>query len=221
MFPLRYSEKPNPLKLFQIWLNLPRKDKMADPSFVMHWAEEIPQISTDSDKVNIRVFAGSLEDKVGLKPPPNSYGSKSESELGVWFLELQPGGKYTIPAAKGGKSINRMAYFIEGEHLKLAGEKIPSRSEVVLNAEFEFELDNTESTTVSEVLILQGRPINEPVVQHGPFVMNSQQEIQQAFLDYRQTQFGGWPWPEDAMVFPQSKDRFALINGTETYPPKK
>jgi hypothetical protein len=49
--------------------------------------------------------------------------------------------------------------------------------------------------------------------------MNTQAEIQQAFADYRSTQFGGWPWPEDAMIFPRDKGRFALENGTETYPP--
>ena len=70
----------------------------------------------------------------------------------------------------------------------------------------------------SEVLILQGRPIGEPVVQHGPFVMNSREEIQQAFRDYSATRFGGWPWPEDAMVFPRDKGRFALMDGKEERP---
>ena len=61
--------------------------------------------------------------------------------------------------------------------------------------------------------------IGEPVAQHGPFVMNTQQEIQQAFADYRRTEFGGWPWPEDAMVFPREKGRFSLMNKEETFPP--
>jgi quercetin 2,3-dioxygenase len=68
----------------------------------------------------------------------------------------------------------------------------------------------------SYMLLLQGRPIAEPVVQHGPFVMNTQAEIQQAFLDYRETQFGGWPWQRYDHVHPADKGRFARYsNGKE------
>ena len=59
------------------------------------------------------------------------------------------------------------------------------------------------------MLLLQGKPINEPVVQYGPFVMNSPQEIQQAFVDYRKDQFGGWPWPNEAPVHARTEGRFA------------
>ncbi len=62
----------------------------------------------------------------------------------------------------------------------------------------------------AEFLYLQGRPIAEPVVQYGPFVMNSAAEIQTAFLDYRRTQFGGWPWPSDEPVHPRAEGRFAV-----------
>jgi quercetin 2,3-dioxygenase len=62
----------------------------------------------------------------------------------------------------------------------------------------------------AELLLLQGRPIGEPVVQYGPFVMNTQEEIRQAMLDFRATGFGGWPWPSDGPVHPRDKGRFAI-----------
>ncbi len=64
--------------------------------------------------------------------------------------------------------------------------------------------------TRAELLLLQGRPIGEPVAQHGPFVMNAPHEIQQAFADYRRTGFGGWPWPSDGPVHPREQGRFAI-----------
>jgi hypothetical protein len=60
------------------------------------------------------------------------------------------------------------------------------------------------------VLVLEGKPIGEPVVQHGPFVMNTQKEIYEAFEEYQQTQFGGWPWPKQELAHERTKGRFAL-----------
>eukprot|EP01048_Picozoa_sp_COSAG05_P003178 COSAG05_NODE_143_length_16570_cov_12.041953_6_plen_76_part_00 len=58
----------------------------------------------------------------------------------------------------------------------------------------------------------------EKKVDWRPFVMNTQAEIQQAYSDYSRTRFGGWPWPQDAMVFPRDKGRFASVNGVESRP---
>ena len=62
----------------------------------------------------------------------------------------------------------------------------------------------------ASILLLQGRPINEPVIQYGPFVMNTKQEIQEAFEEFHRTRFGGWPWPKTDQVHPREKGRFAL-----------
>lgn len=220
MFPLINSDKPNPLKLFQIWLNLPKKDKMVEPDFVMHWASEIPKYISPDGLVKVTVWAGELEGLKGLTPTQNSYARNPEAELAVWFFEVSPNGKYTVPAAAGGNAINRKAFYVEGSGLAIDGEAIRSKTEITLRAGQPIEMVNNGSDTV-EVLILQGRPIGEPIAQHGPFVMNTRAEIQQAFVDYQRTQFGGWPWPEDAMVFPRQKGRFALQKGQETYPPVK
>jgi len=219
MFPLLNTNKPNPAKLFQVWLNLSKKNKMVDPCYVMHWHEEIPKYISPDGKVTVTVWAGSFNGKQGLTPPPNSYGSNESSELGVWFFQILPGGTITIPSAAGGDAINRKVYFTEGEKITIDEQVIRVKSEVTVKASQSIEITNTDNTTAVELLILQGRPLKEPVAQQGPFVMNTNAEIQQAFMDYRRTQFGGWPWPEDAMIFPREKGRFSLQDGKEIVPP--
>ena len=115
---------------------------------------------------------------------------------------------------------NRYAYFFEGDAVTIDAREIPAKSAVEMDAGAEAKIAVPASASASaSLLVLQGRPIGEPVAQHGPFVMNTREEIMQAFSDYQRTQFGGWPWPEDAVVFPKDKGRFALLNGTETRPP--
>ena len=217
-FPLINRDKPNPTKFFQIWLNLPSKSKMVDPAFVMHWHEDIPKVVSQDTLTEVTVWAGSIFNKKGLSPPPDSWAANPENEVAVWYFVLQPGARFSIPAAEGGVDVNRMAYFTEGDELSVSGRVLTTHSVITLNAEQSVELYNP-STSIAEVLVLQGRPINEPVAQQGPFVMNTQDELRQAFSDYRKTQFGGWPWKEDAVVFPREKTRFALQRGVETYPP--
>lgn len=231
MFPLLHDNQPNTLKLFQIWLNLPKKSKMVEPSFVMHWNEEIPKFTSEDGKNRLTVWAGEYEGIKSLTPPPASYANDATAELAVYYITLTPGASVplTIKAAKGGDAVNRRVYFLDGDRLLINDNEIKgARQEITVRASQEITLRNplTEAEASNlpkggqvEVLILQGRPIGEPVVQHGPFVMNTREEIMQAFTDYQRTQFGGWPWPNDAMVFPRTKGRFALLNGVESKPP--
>ena len=84
---------------------------------------------------------------------------------------------------------------------------MPPQSIGRLRPDVEISIENGPEE--SECLLLQGKPIGEPIVQYGPFVMNSRAQIQQAFEDYQRTGFGGWPWPADDPVFPRSQGRYA------------
>ena len=165
------------------------------------------------------LWTGELQGHKGLTPTKKSWASRSDTDVAIIFIELKPGAKFQLPASKFGSNVNRMAYFIEGEKLNINDEVISNHSAITLKAEHDTIFHNTHATLQTDILILQGKPIKEPVAQHGPFVMNTQSEIQQAFLDYQKTQFGGWPWPNDAMVFPRTKGRFALVKGQEIKPP--
>jgi redox-sensitive bicupin YhaK (pirin superfamily) len=209
MFPLLKADAPNPVELFQIWLNLPKADKHAEPHFSMLWDQSIPRV-VHSDaagrSTDITVVAGQLADKRAPAPPPRSWASRADSDVAIWCIRMQAGAQWTLPAASG-KDSNRVLYFFIGDELRLADHVQREHAALAVDAQRDIVLQ--AGTTPVEVLMLQGRPIGEPTVQYGPFVMNTRAEIQQAFVDYQRTQFGGWPWPSDDPVHPREQGRFA------------
>jgi len=221
MFPLLDRERPNPLELFQIWLNLPAKNKMAEPHFTMFWSEAIPRFASDDAKggrTEVAVIAGRLGDATDgqepihpLSPPPDSWAAQAGADVAIWTLKMTPGAQWTLPAATG-EGTRRMLYFFKGAMAYLAGQRIEGPAAVELRADAAVELVNGDDEA-SEFLVLQGRPIAEPVAQYGPFVMNTQAEIAQTMADYRRTQFGGWPWPDQAPVHGRDPARFARHPG--------
>jgi redox-sensitive bicupin YhaK (pirin superfamily) len=127
------------------------------------------------------------------------------ADVAIWTLKLAPGARLTLPPAKPGT--NRTLYFFRGASLVVDDTKVPRGVGVAVTPDVALPLTNGEAE--GEVLVLQGRPINEPVVQYGPFVMNSEAEIRDAFRDYQRTQFGGWPFKRDDPVHPREQERFA------------
>jgi len=203
MFPLLERERKNPLELFQIWLNLPRAGKMVAPYFSMLWNERIPRLSQDGALVT--VIAGRIPGAADpLPPPPDSWASRPDADVAIWTIKLAPGARWTLPAAAPGT--NRMLYFFRGSSLRLDGQLIPGRHGVEPGAGAAL-LENGPDE--GELLLLQGRPIGEPVAAYGPFVMNTREEIKQAIGDYQRTRFGGWPWDADDPVHPRDAGRFA------------
>jgi redox-sensitive bicupin YhaK (pirin superfamily) len=139
-------------------------------------------------------------------PPPDSWAAQPESDLAIWTLKMAPGARFTLPPAAGAGT-RRKLYFFKGRSVAIDDQTVAHSAAIELPAQQPTELANGPET--SEFLLLQGRPIGEPVAQYGPFVMNTQQELQQAFADYRSTAFGGWPWPDDAPVHGPGRARFA------------
>ncbi|WP_282088821.1 pirin family protein [Aquimarina algiphila] len=215
MFPLLNTKEENPFLLFQIWLNLPRSKKMVTPHFKMLWNEEIPKINViDEHKNNteITLIAGSLNNKTAPEPAPESWAADPQNEVAIWTIKMAPNAIYTFPKASSG--LNRSLYFFKGKEIITEEYTIPVHHEIILESDQEITIKNTASE--GHLLMLQGKPINEPVVKHGPFVMNSQIEIREAIQEYQQTEFGGWPWSGYDHVHSPSKGRFALYpDGTE------
>ncbi|MFT5531586.1 MAG: redox-sensitive bicupin YhaK (pirin superfamily) [Candidatus Poriferisodalaceae bacterium] len=204
MFPLLDEDEPNSLELFQIWINLPPVSKMVEPHFTMFWEHDIPHL--ESDGVNVTVIAGKLADHQPPSPPPASWAAQQAADVAIWHVSLQPGASWTIPVAAF-EDTSRVLYLFEGDHLVVEDEHVDSYSGAALATDQEVTVTASESG--AEFVILQGRPIGEPVAQYGPFVMNTEAEIHQAFADYRATQFGGWPWEDDGPVHGDGQDRFA------------
>ncbi|MBX5484777.1 MAG: pirin family protein [Myxococcaceae bacterium] len=199
MFPLLNRSGPNPLELFQIWLNLPRANKLVPAHFSMFWNESIPRYRAsdpDGRLTEIMVIAGNLGDAKALPPPPKSWAAQAHADVAIWTGRMAPGARWTMPAATPGS--HRVLYFFKGTALAANGTALPPSTAAQLRPDHDMLLENGPDET--EWLLLQGRPIREPVVQHGPFVMNSREEIVQAFHDYQRTRFGGWPWESDDPV---------------------
>lgn len=199
MFPLLNRDAPNPVELFQIWLNLPRADKMVEPHFSMLWSRDIP-VNTLTDaagkQTEVRVVAGSLDGRRAPPPPPHSWASRADADVAIWTIRMQAGARFSLPPAASQDTL-RTLYFFAGKSLRIGADTLDRHAAAVVRSDSALELVAGDTT---EILMLQGRPIGEPVVQHGPFVMNSRAEIQQAFADYQRTRFGGWPWPKDDPV---------------------
>jgi redox-sensitive bicupin YhaK (pirin superfamily) len=209
MFPLLDPDRPNRLELFQIWLNLPARSKFAAPYFTMLWDPQVPRQrvpgATGRD-TEVTVFAGALGEHRAPPPPPDSWAAHPESDVAIWSIVLAPGAVWTLPAARDQRTA-RTLYFFSGRALQLDERVLREPGAVEVISDRAIRLAAIDGA--AELLLLQGRPIGEPVAQYGPFVMNTRAELQQAFNDYQRTQFGGWPFPANDPVHPRQRGRFA------------
>lgn len=209
MFPLFDTEAPNPVELFQIWLNLPGEDKAVEPHFSMLWDAEIPRVRAvddDGRATEVTVIAGELSGALPPSPPPSSWASRPDSNVAIWHVRMEPNARYELPAASRADAA-RTIYVFEGEGLDVAGQRIAAATAAVVRSDMPLPVAATPNGM--ECLVLQGVPIGERVEQYGPFVMNDRAGIVQAVDDYQRDGFGGWPWPADDPVHGADPRRFA------------
>ena len=182
---------------FQLWLNLPGRRKMTAPWYRDIAADEIPE--WHGPGVTARVIAGHAQGMAGAV-------QREDTEPLYLDLHLAPGARFEQPLPA---SHNAFAYVYRGS-LGVAGTEVRrGRMAIFANPRPDFSVGAAAAPQPDGVvleagaegaraILIAGRPLREPIAQYGPFVMNTRQELQQAFSDYQRTQFGGWPWPDDA-----------------------
>ena len=158
---------------FQLWLNLPAKDKMAAPWYRDFAATELPRFTTDAG-VEATVIAG---DSHGVT------GAVTRETTAPLYLDLHlpAGAAFSQPLPAGH---NAFLYVYRGE-LKVGDGTVPVRTMAILANDADSDGVTIEATTDTRALLIAGRPLGEPIAQYGPFVMNTEQEIYQAVADYR------------------------------------
>jgi redox-sensitive bicupin YhaK (pirin superfamily) len=164
------------LEILQLWVNLPAKFKMVDPHYRDLQKNDIPVFKSDAGKVSVKIIAGKWEGTDGAYVPL--------VDISLYQIDMKEGGKFTksIPADQ-----NVFFYLIKGE-LIINGE--PAKSLRLVEFNHDGEDITVEATSDASILLGHALPFNEPVASAGPFVMNTEAEIEQAYEDYRVGKFG-------------------------------
>ena len=172
-----FARSGGPLEMVQLWVNLPAKDKMADAGYQTLLDGDIPVLPLANDAGQLRLIAGEF---AGTRGPARTF-----TPIDLWDLRLNAGKSVTLDLHAGRNS----ALVILRGTVLINGEQIARQGDLAL-----FERDGSQLTLESnddaKVLLLSGEPIDEPIVGHGPFVMNTEQEIHQAFEDFHSGRFG-------------------------------
>lgn len=211
MFPLLHQNKANPFELFQIWFNSSPEQKKQPADYKMFWREKIPHVFDNDQKQgsDVRVISGNFKGTSALPRPIHSWAHAAENRVNIFLITLPAHSRLSIPATT--ITSTRFCYFYQGAQLQIANEVIDFKNLVELQADIEIELVSLEQE--ARILWLEGEPIGAPVAMRGPFVLNSEDELNQAFQRYRETQFGHWPWSNPAPVLERSQPRFASYDG--------
>jgi len=173
-----FKKNGGDLEILQLWLNLPASKKMVDPSYVGLQKEEIPSFELDNGKVKVQQLFGETHGVNG------AFEGQFPITIGTYYLEKEGKFDTEIPSDE-----NIFFYIVRGG-LKVNGEEVPFRNLVEFNNDG--KKIHVEAMEDSILILGHALPFNEPMVAQGPFVMNTQQQIYEAYEDYQAGKFGNW-----------------------------
>lgn len=169
-----FAKNGGTFEMIQLWVNLPRKDKMTTPGYQGITTDQIPVV--DLEDGSLRVIAGEFRDARG---PAQTF-----SPINLWDIRLNEGSKNTFTVPKG----HTASVFVLSGQVRIGDKEITDATLALLDTEHEnFSI---EAQKDSKILFLGGEPLNEPVIGYGPFVMSTQKEIYEAFMDYQEGKMG-------------------------------
>lgn len=172
-----YARTGGPFQMVQLWVNLPAHHKMASPGYQGITAEQTPTVDLPDGAGTARLIAGEW---LGAKAPARTF-----TPMQVWDLRLKAGATVTLPAPEGHTTVPLV---LSGRVCAPDGEEATDAEMMVFTREGEGV--TLHALTDATVLWLSGQPIDEPVVGYGPFVMNTEAEIHQAFADFQNGHMG-------------------------------
>lgn len=173
-----FSKNGGIFHMVQLWVNLPKDKKMIEPKYQPLLKEEMGVLKLDNDKGEISIIAGEVN---GVKGPANTF-----TNINLYNINLKNYGNTTLSEPK---NFNTAILILKGE-AKVNEDKICKEGDFIIFDNVEGEILLESLTKESLFLLLSGEPINEPVVSHGPFVMNTLGEILDAYEDFRNNKFG-------------------------------
>ena len=172
-----FARSGGTLEMVQLWVNLPAKDKMAAPGYQGILDRDIPALALKDDAGALRLIAGEFDGKRG---PARTF-----TDIDVWDIRMNAGKSAVFDLHQG----RNTALVVLRGTVKVNGKDVVAKGQLAL-----FERDGSQvrldATDDAMLLILSGEPIDEPIVGHGPFVMNTDAEIHQAFTDFQSGKFG-------------------------------
>lgn len=177
-----FAERGGTLEMVQLWVNLPGKDKAAAPGYQTILNAEIPSVELPGGAGRVRVIAGDYEGRSGK--------ARTFTPINIWDLKLDRDKSTTLRLPEG----HTVALAVLGGTVLVNGTEIARAAQLVTFERTGGEI-TLEANNEATVLVLSGEPINEPVVAHGPFVMNTVGEIKQAMLDFERGKFGSMTEP--------------------------
>ncbi|MCR1837325.1 pirin family protein [Rodentibacter caecimuris] len=173
----KFAKEGGLFEMVQLWVNLPAKDKMTEPKYQAIKSADIPVVKLPNDAGQVRVIAGELLGATG--------SASTFSPINMWDTTMNANATHTFSVPE---SHNVVILVLEGT-IQVGGEAIARRGELVT-----FERGGAdvliESNNEAKLLILTGEPLNEPIVGYGPFVMNTREQIVEAFNDVQSGKFG-------------------------------